>query len=303
MQNTNRVSNIDVRFPVEVLASVWQQVKGEVIKNCFRKAGFRQNDGSSDEESSVPDDETSDPSVWPQVREAFGADSFSDFVTFDNGVVDNEELTDEEVRATIEGHSELSSDDSEHEDEFPAVRLTSQQQSLMALLRWEEILSVLHLNDPALEKKSTDDGFDHLQNVRPMIEKLNVTFSILAQPEACQAVDKQIIPFKGRRALKVYMAKKPKKWGYKVWVRAGQSGYVHEIEFHRDNLKSDPPDAPVTIGASGRVVLRLATNVPSELLSHLKDKGLHATCTMQKNRTAKCPLMSEKELKKQSGGS
>ncbi|KAH6933277.1 hypothetical protein HPB50_013931 [Hyalomma asiaticum] len=128
MQNTNRASNIDVRFPVEVLASVWQQVKGEVIKNRFRKAGFRQNDGSSDKESSVPDDETSDPSVWPQVREAFGADSFSDFVTFDNGVVDNEELTDEEVRATIEGRSELSSDnDSEHEDEFPAVRLTSQQ--------------------------------------------------------------------------------------------------------------------------------------------------------------------------------
>ncbi|KAL1427020.1 hypothetical protein MTO96_017768 [Rhipicephalus appendiculatus] len=108
MQN-NRASNKDVRFPVEVLASVWQQVKGEVIKNCFRKAGFQQNYGSADEESSVPDDETSDPSMWPQLREAFGADSFSDFVTFDHGIVDNEELTDEEVRATIEGRSELSS--------------------------------------------------------------------------------------------------------------------------------------------------------------------------------------------------
>ncbi|KAL3228010.1 hypothetical protein MRX96_003941 [Rhipicephalus microplus] len=62
-----------------------------------------------------------------QVREAFGADSFSDFVTFDNGVVDDEELTNEEVRATIESRCELSSYDSEQEDEFPAVKLTSQQ--------------------------------------------------------------------------------------------------------------------------------------------------------------------------------
>ncbi|KAH7932401.1 hypothetical protein HPB52_024612 [Rhipicephalus sanguineus] len=75
------------------------------------KAGFQQNDSIAEEESSVPDDETSpedkpsDPSVWPQVMEAFGADSFSDFVTFDNGVIDNEQLSDKKVRATIEGRS------------------------------------------------------------------------------------------------------------------------------------------------------------------------------------------------------
>ncbi|KAL3187626.1 hypothetical protein MRX96_025112 [Rhipicephalus microplus] len=80
MQN-NRASNIDVRCPVEVLASVSQQVR--------------------------------DPLVWHQVREEFGADSFSDYVTFDNDVVDNEELTDEEVRATIEARSQLSSEDSD----------------------------------------------------------------------------------------------------------------------------------------------------------------------------------------------
>ncbi|KAH6926325.1 hypothetical protein HPB50_017075 [Hyalomma asiaticum] len=86
------------------------------------------------------------------------------------------------------------------------------------------------------EKKSTYDGFDRLQKVRPMIEKLNVTFSSLAAPEVCQVVDGQMISFEGRQPLKVYMAKEPKKWGYKVWVRAGQSGYVHEIEFHGDSL-------------------------------------------------------------------
>lgn len=43
-------------------------------------------------------------------------------------MVDNEELTDEELRAAIEGRAELSSDDdSEQEGEPPKVKLTSQQ--------------------------------------------------------------------------------------------------------------------------------------------------------------------------------
>ncbi|KAK8758584.1 hypothetical protein V5799_003783, partial [Amblyomma americanum] len=33
----------------------------------------------------------------------------------------------------------------------------------MTVNRWEEILSVLHLNDAALEKKSSEEGFDRLQ--------------------------------------------------------------------------------------------------------------------------------------------
>lgn len=48
-------------------------------------------------------------------------------VTFDDGVVDNEKLMHEEVTTTIDGCSELSSDDSEQENEPHAARLTSQQ--------------------------------------------------------------------------------------------------------------------------------------------------------------------------------
>ncbi|KAL3234209.1 hypothetical protein MRX96_022644 [Rhipicephalus microplus] len=58
---------------------------------------------------------------------AFGADSFCNFVTFDNGV-DNEELPDEEATAMIRGRCEMSSDNnSEHEGESPTVRLTPQK--------------------------------------------------------------------------------------------------------------------------------------------------------------------------------
>ncbi|KAH8040017.1 hypothetical protein HPB51_009273 [Rhipicephalus microplus] len=103
----------------------WRHFRRHSVFRRPRKAGFLQHDGSAhdsaDEESSVAD-ETSCPLVWPQVREAFGADSFSDFVTLDNGVVDDEELTNEEVRATIESRCELSSYDNEQEDEFPCSK-------------------------------------------------------------------------------------------------------------------------------------------------------------------------------------
>ncbi|KAK8771379.1 hypothetical protein V5799_025377 [Amblyomma americanum] len=59
----------------------------------------------------------------------------------------------------------------------------------MTVNRWEEILSVLHLNDAALEKKSSEEGFDRLQKVRPMIDQLNASFKNLAEPESCQAID------------------------------------------------------------------------------------------------------------------
>lgn len=66
--------------------------------------------------------------MWPQVTDAFQAKNFSEFVTFDNSIVDNKQLLDEKMGATIDGRSELSSgNDSKQENELHAVRLISQQ--------------------------------------------------------------------------------------------------------------------------------------------------------------------------------
>ena len=69
------------------------------------------------------------------------------------------------------------------------------------------------------------------------------------------SVDEQIVPSKGRHSLKVYMKKKPKKWGYKIWVLAGQSGYVYKFYISGDNtVESHVTDADPAIGKSGAVV-------------------------------------------------
>ncbi|KAH7984796.1 hypothetical protein HPB49_025732 [Dermacentor silvarum] len=117
-----RETKIDVKFPVEVPA-VWAQLKSDVIHNCFRQAGFcRANDAPS----TAPQDPCV-PSVWPQIQEAFGAEDFADFVSFDDGIVDSEQLTDDEIAALVKNSSDpLLEDDSSEETEAP-VKLSSSQ--------------------------------------------------------------------------------------------------------------------------------------------------------------------------------
>lgn len=90
-----------------------------------------------------------------------------------------------------------------------------------------------------------------------MLEKLNEAFIGAAEMESCVAVAEIIIPFKGRHSLKVYMMKKPKKWGYKVWTLAGRSGYAYRVKLYGDNLVNDPADIENDVGESEKIVVRL----------------------------------------------
>ena len=186
----------------------------------------------------------------------------------------------------------------------------------MTINRFEEILSILHTNDNELEKKKGEPGYDRLHKIRPLLTLVGLAFQRCAEPEQCVCVDEQIIPFKGNHSLKVYMMKKPKKWGYKVWVQAGQSGYVHRFEFAGDNV-GQQQNVPTTeaVGKSGEVVLKLTDDQPKEsyvffdnlfaspeLLMELKKRELRATCTIRANRTRNCPLLSMKDLKKRGRG-
>ena len=112
---------------------------------------------------------------------------------------------------------------------------------VMMLNRFEEILSVLHANDNELLKKQGEPGYDRLHKVRPLLTMINAQFKRNAEPEKCVSEDERIIPFKGRHSMKVYMSKTPKKWGYKNWVLAGQSGYVHRFCLAGDNTVPPPP--------------------------------------------------------------
>lgn len=69
----------------------------------------------------------------------------------------------------------------------------------------------------------------------------------------------EMIPFKGRSSLKQYLPKKPKKWGYKIRVRAGTSSYVYCFEAYQD-AGNDRGDIS-NLGSAGDVVIRLCHDI------------------------------------------
>ena len=72
------------------------------------------------------------------------------------------------------------------------------------------------------------------------------------------SVDEQIVSFKDSHSLKSYLPKKPKKWGYKIRVMAGISGYVYDFEVEGGLGTKGPPDS---CGESGFIVLRLSKDL------------------------------------------
>lgn len=118
-----REMKIDVKFPVEVLPAVWAQLKSNVIHNCLRKAGFCQ---ANDTPSTAPEDPCV-PSVCPQIQEAFGAEDFANFDSFDDGVVDNKQPTDDEIAALVKNSSDPLSEDDSSEEALAPVKLSSSQ--------------------------------------------------------------------------------------------------------------------------------------------------------------------------------
>ena len=66
---------------------------------------------------------------------------------------------------------------------------------------------------------------DKLYKISPFLTSLKTALHALF-PEEYQAIDEQIIPFKGRNALKQYIRNKPHKWGFKLFTRSGLSGIM-----------------------------------------------------------------------------
>jgi hypothetical protein len=96
---------------------------------------------------------------------------------------------------------------------------------------------------------------------------LATNFASHAEVETITSVDEQMIPFKGQLGLKVYIKNKPKKWGVKVFVLAGKSGYVFRFTVSGDSrsLMTDEEMEDLlelSIGPSGQTVLGLLQRLP-----------------------------------------
>lgn len=76
------------------------------------------------------------------------------------------------------------------------------------------------------------------------------------------SVDEQIIPTKSRTSLKQYNPKKPHKWGYKVFVLSGVSGFCYDFDIFAGAQSNVFPDSCPNMSASSNVVLRMSNFIP-----------------------------------------
>lgn len=103
---------------------------------------------------------------------------------------------------------------------------------IMSLKRYQKIRRYLHFND-----NNFDDG-DRYYKIRPILDRVLVRSHCLQQEEEHKySVDEMMIPYKRKKAgnRRQYMQNKPTKWGFKMFVRAGVSGFVYDFLMYGGN--------------------------------------------------------------------
>ena len=183
---------------------------------------------------------------------------------------------------------------------------------VMALNRYRKLRQFLHANDNS-EKDRTESKGNKLYKIDPILQSLRENCQKIEQEEF-QSIDEQIVPAKTKfSGIRQYNPKKPHKWGFKNFVRAGQSGMIYDFFFYTGAASAGGEKT-----SAKNVVLKLCENVLTgcnykvffdnwfatlDLCLVLKERGILTTATIRNNRLAGCTLKSEKEMKKDGRGS
>lgn len=188
----------------------------------------------------------------------------------------------------------------------------SQIADVMTLKRFQLLKRYMHFVD----NNTFTNTDDKLFKIKPVVDAVRME-CLKIEPEESHSIDEQIIPSKTRYTkIRQYNPKKPPKWGFKNLVRAGASGYMYDFYIY-----SGKNEAPVEryshLQKSAQVVAKLCEHLPThkhhklffdnwfttlDLIQYLKKNGILAVGTIRANRTAGCPVMSNKDLEKEGRG-
>lgn len=96
--------------------------------------------------------------------------------------------------------------------------------NVMTLKKFQLLKRHLHFND------NLHDNGDRYYKIRPLLQKVQEN-CLKIEEENTFSIDEMMVPYKGTRAgnRRQYIQNKPKKWGFKVFVRAGVSGIVYDF--------------------------------------------------------------------------
>ena len=182
---------------------------------------------------------------------------------------------------------------------------------VMSRNRFEKLLTMLHFQDNNVPEQVKRDK---AWKIRPWLTALKER-CLLTPPEECHAIDEMMVPFKGRSHMKVYMPAKPRKWGFKMWGRAGVSGYLYDFDLHTGAADKSLVSE---LGVTGDLVMQLASTLPSgvnhklfadnyftslPVVEELQARGIQFLGTVRGNRLKGCAMKDEKTLKSEGRGS
>lgn len=187
---------------------------------------------------------------------------------------------------------------------------TPQIADIMPISRFEELKRFLHFSDNSKTTESIDKIMPVLDQIKQVCQK--VPF------EEHLSCDEQIIPFKGRTSLKTYNPKKPHKWGYKMYVLSGVSGFSSNFELCSSKANVTLLPGEPNLGAASNIIVRLCRPIPRNLnhkvyydnyfsslylLAYLEKLGIKSVATVRANRLKGLKGLTEKEMKAKGRGS
>lgn len=185
--------------------------------------------------------------------------------------------------------------------------------NIMTVNRFEEIKRFIHFND---NTTNTSDSYDKLFKVRPLLEQIR-NILVTVPKEEYLAVDEQIIPTKSKTSLKQYNPKKPHKWGYKVFVLSGVSGFSYDFEIFAGEQTNKMPDNCPSLSTSSNMVIKMAQTIPRQknyklffdnwftslpLMIYLHKEGILPLGTARLNRLQGLTMPTKKEFQKEGRG-
>ncbi|XP_062843269.1 piggyBac transposable element-derived protein 3-like [Trichomycterus rosablanca] len=184
----------------------------------------------------------------------------------------------------------------------------------MSVNRWETIKRYLHFRNNEDQIPAGQPGHDRLFKLRPLLTALKRICNAVPMDEML-CVDKQIVPFKGKSKLKQYNPKKLKRWGYKIFILADSNGMIHNFEVYTGTIT--PAEGKPDIGASGNIVLKLCSVIPTnqsfklffdnwfcsiDLQVQLERMKIHSVGTVRSKRLPNCTFTDDKTMKKKGRG-
>ena len=125
----------------------------------------------------------------------------------------------------------------------------------MSRNRFGEIMTVLHHDDNKKLPEKNSPLYNKCYKIQPLVDHFRKVFKQVVLPETH-------VNWRTSRPIQ----RSTSKWGYKIWARAGISGYVYDFEIEPRPSKGPPDDCvpPEKCGESD-FVLRLSAE-----LEHLK---------------------------------